>query len=65
MSNEITGIKWKAWNQLEDLDISDDLALLSTTHLQMQVKTHNVAAVSASVAQNKHKGKISILKYNT
>ncbi|VDP53778.1 unnamed protein product, partial [Schistosoma margrebowiei] len=42
------GIQWTAQNQLDDLDFADDLALLSHTHEQMQMKTASVAAVSAS-----------------
>ncbi|VDO87292.1 unnamed protein product [Schistosoma margrebowiei] len=41
------------------------LALLSHTHKQMQIKTASVAAVSASVGLNIHKGKTKVLKYNT
>ncbi|VDO90909.1 unnamed protein product [Schistosoma margrebowiei] len=43
------GIQWTVPNQLEDLDFTDDLALLSHTHEQMQRKTISVAAASASV----------------
>ncbi|VDP38062.1 unnamed protein product [Schistosoma margrebowiei] len=42
------GIQWTAQNQLDDSNFTDDLALLSNTHEQMQIKTANVAAVSAS-----------------
>ncbi|VDO87638.1 unnamed protein product [Schistosoma margrebowiei] len=50
-------------NQLDDLDFADDLALLSHTHEQMQIKTVNVAAVCASVGLNIHKGKTKVLKF--
>ncbi|VDP51675.1 unnamed protein product [Schistosoma curassoni] len=50
--------------QLNDRDISDDLALLSHKQQQMQ-KTTSVAAVSATVGLNIHKGKSKILRYNT
>ncbi|VDP37834.1 unnamed protein product [Schistosoma margrebowiei] len=50
------GIQWTAQNQLDDLDFTDDLALLSHTHEQMQIKTASVAAVSASVGHRIHKG---------
>ncbi|VDP58285.1 unnamed protein product [Schistosoma curassoni] len=50
---------------LDDLDISDDLALLSHTQQQIQEKTTNVAAASAAIALNIHKGKSKILRYNT
>ncbi|VDO74061.1 unnamed protein product [Schistosoma margrebowiei] len=33
------GIQWTAQNQLDDLDFANDLALLSHTHEQMQMKT--------------------------
>ncbi|CAH8544655.1 unnamed protein product [Schistosoma intercalatum] len=57
------GIQWTAQNQLDDLDFADDLALLSRTHEQMQMKTASVAAVSASVGLNIHNGKTKVLKF--
>ncbi|VDP74975.1 unnamed protein product [Schistosoma curassoni] len=51
------GIQWTAQNQLDDLDFADDLALLSHTHEQMQIKTASVSTVSASVGLNIRKGK--------
>ncbi|VDP26590.1 unnamed protein product [Schistosoma margrebowiei] len=54
-----------AQNQSNDLDFADDLALLSHTHEQMQIKTAGVAAVVASVDLSIHKGKTKVLKYNT
>ncbi|VDP56151.1 unnamed protein product [Schistosoma margrebowiei] len=59
------GIQWTAQNQLDDLDFADDLALLSHTHEQMQIKTVSVAAVSAPVGINIHKGKTKFLKCDT
>ncbi|VDO68852.1 unnamed protein product [Schistosoma margrebowiei] len=58
-------IQWTAQNQLDDLDFADDLALLSHTHEQMQMKTASVAAVSASVGFHIHKGKTKVLKFKT
>ncbi|VDP70088.1 unnamed protein product [Schistosoma curassoni] len=43
----------------------DDLALLSQTQQQMQVKTTRAAAASIAVGLNIHKGKSKILRYNT
>ncbi|VDP44786.1 unnamed protein product [Schistosoma mattheei] len=43
--------------QLDDLDFTDDLSLLSQTQQQMQEKTTSVAAASA--------GKSKVLRYNT
>ncbi|VDO85028.1 unnamed protein product [Schistosoma mattheei] len=64
-SNAKHGIYWTARNQFEDLNHADDLALLSHTHEQIQIKTASLAAVSASVGLNIHKGKTKVLKYNT
>ncbi|VDP86668.1 unnamed protein product [Schistosoma mattheei] len=57
------GTQWTAQNQLDDLDFANDLVLLSRTHEQMQIKTTSVAAVSASVGFNIHKGKTKVLKF--
>ncbi|VDP31608.1 unnamed protein product [Schistosoma margrebowiei] len=51
--------------QLDDLNFADDLALLSQTQQQMQEKTTSVAATSAAVGINIHKGNSKILRYNT
>ncbi|VDO70495.1 unnamed protein product [Schistosoma margrebowiei] len=51
--------------QLDYLDFTDDLALLSQSQQQMQEKTTSVAAASAAVGLNIHKGKSKILLYNT
>ncbi|VDO51171.1 unnamed protein product [Schistosoma margrebowiei] len=51
--------------QLDDLDFANDLVLLSQTQQQMHEKTTSVAAVSAAVSLNIHKGKSKILRYNT
>ncbi|VDP50992.1 unnamed protein product [Schistosoma margrebowiei] len=59
------GIQWISRMQLDDLDFADDLTLLSQTQQQMQEKTNSVAAVSAAIGLNIHKGKRKILRYNT
>ncbi|CAH8459102.1 unnamed protein product [Schistosoma turkestanicum] len=59
------GINWTVRTQLDDLDFADDLALLSHTQQQMQEKTTSVAAASAAVGLNIHKGKSKILRCNT
>ncbi|VDP17422.1 unnamed protein product [Schistosoma margrebowiei] len=46
------GIQWTASMQLDDLDFTDDLILLSHTKQQMQKKTTSVAAVGLNI----HKG---------
>ncbi|VDO65520.1 unnamed protein product [Schistosoma margrebowiei] len=51
--------------QVDDLDFADDLTLLLHTQQQMQEKTTSVAAASATVCLNIHKGKSKIIRYNT
>ncbi|VDO74712.1 unnamed protein product [Schistosoma curassoni] len=55
------GIQWISRMQSDDLDFADDLALLSQTQQQIQEKTNGVAAASAAVGLNIHKGKSKIL----
>ncbi|VDO81463.1 unnamed protein product [Schistosoma margrebowiei] len=50
---------------METSTSEDDLALLSQTQQQMQEKATSVAAASAAVGLNIHKGKSEILRYNT
>ncbi|VDP23221.1 unnamed protein product [Schistosoma margrebowiei] len=59
------GIQWTARMHLDDLDFADGLFLLSQTQHQMQERTTNLAAASAEVGLNIHKGKSKILLYNT
>ncbi|VDP66149.1 unnamed protein product [Schistosoma mattheei] len=59
------GIQWTSRMQLDDLDFADDLAILSQTQQQMRKKTISVAADSATVGINIHKGKSKILRHST
>ncbi|VDO75656.1 unnamed protein product [Schistosoma margrebowiei] len=59
------GIQWTSRMQLDDLDFADDLVPLSQAQQQMQEKTNSVAAASAAVGLNIHKGKSKVLRYNT
>lgn len=58
-------IDWTASAQLDCLDLTDNLAILSRTHQQIQVKIGSVAAASSTVGLKAHNGKCNILKYNT
>ncbi|VDP33202.1 unnamed protein product [Schistosoma margrebowiei] len=64
-SEEKHGIQWTSRMQLDDLDFADDLVLLSQTQQQMQEKTTSVAAASAAIGLNIHKGKSKVLRCNT
>ncbi|VDO67240.1 unnamed protein product [Schistosoma margrebowiei] len=55
------GMQWTNRMQLDDLDFVDDLVVLSQTQQQMQEKKTSVAAASAAVDLNIHKGKSKIL----
>ena len=59
------GIQWTLLEQLDDLDFADDLALLSSSHQQMQEKTSKLAVISPQVGLNIHKDKTKILKVST
>ncbi|VDO50925.1 unnamed protein product [Schistosoma margrebowiei] len=58
-------IQWKCRMQLDDIDFTDDLAVLSQSQRQMQEKTTSVVAASATIGLNIHKGKSKVLRYNT
>ena len=59
------GIPWTPWEQLEDLDYVDDLALLSHNHLQMQDKTSRLTEESAKLGLRINKVKTKVLRINT
>ncbi|VDO83517.1 unnamed protein product [Schistosoma margrebowiei] len=56
--------KFSQWEFLIK-DLADDLALLLQSQRQMQEKMTSVAAASAAVDLNIHKGKSKIFRYNT
>ena len=58
------GIQWTLWNQLDDLDFADDLALLSHQQQQMQDKVNMLQETSQKTGLNIHKGKTKLLKVN-
>ncbi|VDP54694.1 unnamed protein product [Schistosoma mattheei] len=47
LSERKYGIEWTAWNQLDDLDISGDLALTSHSQQRMLMEANNVTETSA------------------
>ncbi|VDO61783.1 unnamed protein product [Schistosoma margrebowiei] len=54
MSNSVTNIQWTAQKQLDDLDFADELALLSHTHEQMQIKMWNPSHTWEASSINKN-----------
>ena len=51
-------------DQLEDLDFADDIALISTTHHQMQKKTDKLAETSQRIGLNISNTKTQVMKLN-
>ena len=59
------GIQWTLWTQLDDLDFTDDIALISHTQRQMQDKTNLVNDLSDSIGLSINSGKSKVLRINT
>ena len=58
------GIQWTLWTQLDDLDFTDHLALLSHNQHQTQNKTTSLASHASQVGLHIHLNKTKILKIN-
>ena len=56
------GIQWTSWEQLDDLDYANDLALLSHNQLQIQDKTSSLAEESAKQGLRINKVKTKVLR---
>lgn len=59
------GIQWTPWEQLDDLDFADDIALLSHSHQQPQAKTTGLEKLSSSVELRIHPGKSKVHRLNS
>ena len=59
------GKQWLLFEQLDDLDFADDIALLSHNHKQMQDKTTLLDTTAKSTDLNIHVGKTKVMKANT
>ena len=62
--NNNTGIRWQMMSKLEDLDFADDIALLSSTHSQMQSKTNSMSGLAKRVGLKINEKKTKILRLN-
>ena len=49
MENKTTGIKWLSNTTLEDLDFADDIALLSHSYNDQQIKTTSLSQIASQV----------------
>ena len=61
---ERNGIQWTMWEQLDDLDFADDIALLSHTHTQMQDKTDRLTQAAEKLRLTPNTSKTQVMKIN-
>jgi hypothetical protein len=52
------------WQQLDDLDFADDIALISSTQQQMQEKTSLLAETSIKLGLRPNESKTKVMKIN-
>ena len=62
MENKTTGIKWLNNTTLEDLDFADDIALLSHSYNDQQIKTTSLSDIASQVGLLINSTKTKILK---
>lgn len=62
---ERTGIRWNFTNMLEDLDFTDNTALVSSTMNHLQSKTTKLEKNSAKVGMKLNAKKCKVLKVNS
>ena len=60
-----TGIRWKLWSKLDDLDFADDIALTSSTKCQIQQKVTNLSTTSMTTGLKINSEKTKLLRLNT
>ena len=60
-----TGIRWKLWSKLDDLDFADDIALTSSTKCQIQQKVTNLSTNSKATGLKINSEKTKLLRLNT
>ena len=60
-----TGRQWKPFEQLGDLDFSDDLALIAGTHTHIQCKTTRLHEDSKQIGLRINVGKTKVMRLNT
>ena len=59
------GIQWPLWTHLDDLDLADDLALLSHNHSQMRDKTTRLETTSAGTGLKINRKKTELMNMKT
>ena len=61
MEDQPRGIRWTLFLTLEDLDFTDEIALLSITHCHMQGKTSIISTYACQVGPNINLTKTKVL----
>ena len=64
-NGERNGIQWTLFDQLDDLDFADDLALLSHNHEQMQSKTTALQTTASKISLMINTDKTKVMWINT
>ena len=59
-----TGIRWRFTDKLEDLDFANDLALLSSTRRQLQLKNERLSNASKGTGLNININKTKVMRFN-
>ena len=59
-----TGIRWRFTEELEDLDFTDDLALLSSTRRQLQLKNERLSNASKGTGLKINITKTKVMRFN-
>lgn len=65
LEGDNTGIRWKLWSKLNDLDFADDIALLSSTRQQIQQKVSSLSNNSKATGLRINSAKTKLLRINT
>ena len=65
VSGANTGIRWKLWSKLDDLDFADDIALTSSTKCQIQQKVTNLSTNSKTTGLKINSEKTKLFRLNT
>ena len=64
-TNDRNGIQWTLFDQLDDLDFADDLALLAHNHEQMQAKTTALQTTASKIDLKINTDKAKVMRINT
>ena len=59
VKEEGTGLRWKFTSKLEDLDFADDVALISSTQIHVQLKTNRLVENAERTGLRINVGKFS------